>query len=123
METIFWVKPVKLENMNEKVFAPQNVPHTAKLSFCGDMKDFRKKLTKNFYWRSKNFLPLEKAMITQKVFFPNKFENGKILRNLKFHKVTISKYSESYFSQQVQKGQIRMKVFDIMATNIFGQTN
>ena len=46
MKQFFLVKPVKLENMNEKSFAPQNVPHTVKLSFSDVLKHFSWQLKK-----------------------------------------------------------------------------
>ena len=35
--------------ITENSFAPQNMPQSAKLSFLGVLKYFRRKLTKNFY--------------------------------------------------------------------------
>ena len=38
---------MKWDNINGNSCAPQNEPHTAKLSFSGVMKHFLRKLTKN----------------------------------------------------------------------------
>ena len=43
---IFLVKPIKQDKYFRKHFAPENVPHRAKLSFSGIMKHFCQKFKK-----------------------------------------------------------------------------
>ena len=81
-------------NISGNSYAPQNVPRTAKLSFCGDLKHFRRKWTKTSLQGLKSDFLRKKLWITQ-IFVFNESEKWKILR----------------------------KVFNLMEANLFGLTS
>ena len=55
-ETTFLVKQVKWGQIVPKSFAPQNEPHTAKLSISGVLKHFSQRFKQNLSLRTKTLV-------------------------------------------------------------------
>ena len=84
------------------MFSPLTEPHTAKLCFSVIFENFLEKSQRTSLFNQKSDYLRKVLWNTQKVFFLNMFEKGKILRN-------ISICLNNFLEQTSKRGQILTK--------------
>ena len=104
------IKPFKGNKYFKKCFSPVSEPHTAKLCFSVVLKHFLGNSQRTSLFSPKIDYLRKEPRNTQKFFFLNKFEKGKILR-----KIWIC--LNNFFWSNQKRGQILTKTVFLLKTS------